>query len=150
VGPLGARPRQIKLDLATDEYVESVEERTQLAIWPDLPDPVPLATYPIGEIGAEKLRCIIQRVQCRDLYDVYRLTEDAELALTDIRQLFERKTRFRNLDPQTFPQRFDDRLARYAQRWSTEMNEHLAEPPPFEEVARVVRRHLRTAGMLDT
>lgn len=41
VGPLGARPRQIKLDLATDEYVESVEERTQLAIWPDLPDPVP-------------------------------------------------------------------------------------------------------------
>ena len=42
IGPLGAtQPRQIKLDLATDEHVESVEERALLDIWPDLPDPVP-------------------------------------------------------------------------------------------------------------
>jgi predicted nucleotidyltransferase component of viral defense system len=66
VGPLGAaRPRQIKLDLATNEHVESVEERALLRVWPDLPDPVPFAVYPIEEIGAEKLRCVIQRVQCR-------------------------------------------------------------------------------------
>lgn len=89
-------------------------------------------------------------MQCRDLYDLYRLTKDAELAITDIRPVFERKTRAKNLDPGAFPQRFDDRIAKYAQRWSTEMNEHVADPPRFEEVARVVRRHLRTAGPLDT
>jgi uncharacterized protein len=151
VGPLGAaRPRQIKLDLATDEHVESVEERTLLDIWPDLPDPVPFAVYPIEEIGAEKLRCIIQRVQCRDLYDLYRLTEDAGLSLAETRPLFERKARAKNLEPGTFAQRFEDRAERYAQRWDTEMNEHLAGPPRFDDLVRVVRRHLRKAGLLDT
>jgi predicted nucleotidyltransferase component of viral defense system len=60
VGPFGgAKPRHIKLDVA-----------------PDLPDALPFAVYSTEEIGAEKLRCIIQRVQCRDLYDLFRLTED--------------------------------------------------------------------------
>ena len=150
IGPLGAaRPRQIKLDLATDERVESVEERTLLNIWPDLPDAVPLAVYPIEEIGAEKLRCVIQRVQCRDLYDLFRLTEDARLSLAEVRPLFERKTRAKNLDPGTFAQRFEDRVERYDQRWSTEMSEHLADPPRFDDVVRVVRRQLRKAGLLD-
>jgi predicted nucleotidyltransferase component of viral defense system len=144
-----ARPRQVKVDLATDEHVESVEERTLIGVWPDLPDPVPFAVYPIEEIGAEKLRCVIQRVQCRDLYDLFRLTEDAGLTLAEVRSLFERKARARNLDPANFAQRFEDRVERYGQRWSTEMNEHLAEPPRFDTVVRVVRRHLRKAGLLD-
>ena len=150
VGPLAAaRPRQIKLDLATDEHVESVEDRALLNIWPDLPDAVPLAVYPIEEIGAEKLRCVIQRVQCRDLYDLFRLTEDAGLSLAEVRPLFERKTRAKNLDPGTFAQRFEDRVERYDQRWSTEMCEHLADLPRFDDVVRVVRRQLRAAGLLD-
>jgi hypothetical protein len=150
VGPLGAaRPRQIKLDLATDEHVESVDERTLLGVWPDLPDPVPLPVYPIEEIGAEKLRCVIQRVQCRDLYDLFRLTEDAGLSLGEVRPLFERKARAKKLDPGAFAQRFEDRLDRYGQRWSTEMSEHLADPPRLDDVVRVVRRQLRAAGLLD-
>lgn len=150
VGPLGAaRPRQIKLDLATDEHVESVEERTLRNIWPDLPDPLPFAVYPIEEIGAEKLRCVVQRVQCRDLYDLFRLTEDAALSLAEVRPLFARKARAKNLDPGTFAQRFEDRVERYGQRWSTEMGEHLADPPRFDDVVRVVRRQLRKAGLLD-
>lgn len=150
IGPLGAaRPRQIKLDLATDEHVESVEERTLLDIWPDLPDLVPFAVYAIEEIGAEKLRCVIQRVQCRDLYDLFRLTEDAGLSLAEVRPLFERKARAKNLDPGTVAQRFEDRVERYGQRWSTEMSEHLADPTRFDDVVRVVRRHLRAAGLFD-
>lgn len=150
IGPLGtARPRQIKVDLATDEHVESVEERTLLGVWPDLPDPVPFAVYPIEEIGAEKLRCVIQHVQCRDLYDLFRLTEDAALSLAEVRPLYERKARAKNLDPGTFAQRFEDRVERYDQRWSTEMSEHLADPPRFDDVLRIVRRQLRKAGLLD-
>ena len=150
VGPLGtARPRQIKLDLASDEHVESVEERTLLGVWSDLPAPVPFATYPIEEIGAEKLRCVIQRVQCRDLYDLFRLTEHAGLSLAEVRPLFERKARAKTIDPATFAPRFEDRVDRYRRRWSTEMSEHLAHPPRFDDVVRVVRRHLRKAGLLD-
>ena len=61
IGPLGAHePRHIKLDIAADEYVESIEQGTILAgVWNDLPDGVPFDVYPITEIGAEKLRCVI-------------------------------------------------------------------------------------------
>jgi predicted nucleotidyltransferase component of viral defense system len=70
------KPRTIKLDVADDEYVETIDHRPMRAVWDDLPKPVPFDVYPLDEIAAEKLRCIIQRVQCRDLYDLHRLGED--------------------------------------------------------------------------
>jgi uncharacterized protein len=149
IGPLGAnQPRRLKLDLATDEYVETIVEQVLFDIWPDLPDPVPFAVYSIDEIGAEKLRCVIQRVLCRDLYDLFRLTEDAGLSLVEVRSLFEFKAQARNIDPSAFAERFEDRIERYAQRWNTEMSEHLLDPPRFDDVVRVVRRHLRRAELL--
>jgi predicted nucleotidyltransferase component of viral defense system len=151
VGPLRAgKPRYIKLDVTADELVESVEQRMIRDIWPDLPDPVAFDAYPIDEIGAEKLRSIIQRALCRDLYDLFRLTEDMSLSLAEIRPLFERKARAKGLDPNSFRDRFEDRIERYKRRWNNEMSEHLADPPRFDEVARVVRRHLRSAALLDT
>jgi predicted nucleotidyltransferase component of viral defense system len=151
IGPLGAAsPRQIKLDLATDEHVERVEEHTLLDLWPDLPKRVAVAVYSIEEIAAEKTRCVIQRVQCRDLYDLFRLTADTAVSLEGVRPLFDRKAEAKRLDPGSFAQRFEDRLQRYGQRWSTEMAEHLANPPRFADVVRIVRRQLRKAGLLET
>jgi predicted nucleotidyltransferase component of viral defense system len=151
IGPLGAaKARHIKLDVAADEHVESVEQRVVRDLWPDLPDPVGFDVYPIEEIAAEKLRCVIQRVQCRDLYDLFRLTEDMSVSLTGIRPLFERKARAKGLDPTSFGDRFESRIERYRRRWNDEMSEHIAEPPLFDNVARVVRRHLRAAELLHT
>ena len=150
-GPLGAaKPRNIKLDVAIDEHVECVEQRTISPIWPDLPDPIAFDVYSLPEIAAEKLRCVIQRVQCRDLYDVYRLVEDMDVSLTEIRPLFERKTLSKGLDPSSFRDRFDDRIERYKPRWNDEIRDHLADTPHFTDVVRVVRRQLRDAGLLDS
>ncbi|HVB01384.1 MAG TPA: nucleotidyl transferase AbiEii/AbiGii toxin family protein [Acidimicrobiales bacterium] len=150
VGPLGAgKPRRIKLDLSDSEVVESVEQRTILPdVWPDLPDEVPFDVYPIKEITAEKLRCIIQRVQCRDIYDIFRLVEDVGVDLAKVRPLFERKAEAKGIDPASFEERIEDRLDRYKIRWETEMPEHVADPPRFDDVVRVVRRHLRGAGLI--
>jgi predicted nucleotidyltransferase component of viral defense system len=151
VGPLGgAKPRHIKLDVATDEHIESIVQRTVLEVWPDLPDALPFAVYSTEEIGAEKLRCIIQRVQCRDLYDLFRLTEDIGVSLAEIRPLFERKARAMRIDPNSFPDRFEDRIERYKRRWNNEMGEHLSDPPRFDNVVRIVRRHLRGSGLLES
>jgi predicted nucleotidyltransferase component of viral defense system len=133
-----------------DEHVESIVQRTVLEVWPDLPDALPFAVYSTEEIGAEKLRCIIQRVQCRDLYDLLRLTEDVGVSLAEIRPLFERKARAMRIDPNSFPDRFEDRIERYKSRWNNEMSEHLADPPPFANVVRIVRRHLRGAELLES
>lgn len=150
VGPLEAsKPRILKLDISDTEVVSMVEQRTILdAVWSDLPDAVPFTVYSVDEIAAEKLRCVIQRVQCRDLYDIFRLVEDMGVSLIEVRPLFERKATAKGLDPATFAVKFADRLDRYKGRWNREMSDHLAEPPQFDEVVRVVRRHLRTAGLL--
>jgi predicted nucleotidyltransferase component of viral defense system len=118
IGPLGARkPRSIKLDLATDECVESVTQAAILPVWSDLPEPMALDVYSLDDIGAEKLRCVIQRVQCRDLYDLFRMTSDLGLSISNVRPLFERKTIAKNLDPSKFPERFIDRVDGDPRRW---------------------------------
>jgi predicted nucleotidyltransferase component of viral defense system len=149
VGPLGAKPRTVKVDLAAGEHVESVVQGEVLAsLWDDLPAGLPFDVYPLDEIAAEKLRCVIQRVQCRDLYDLLRLTRDLKVDLRDIRGLFERKSRIKALDPASFREKFEDRTERYKERWEREMGEHLADPPRFEDVLRIVRRNLRAASLI--
>jgi len=149
VGPLGGKVRTVKLDFAVVEHVDSVEQRMiQAGLWNDLPEAGPFDVYPLEEITAEKLRCIIQRVQCRDLYDLMRLTEDLKVVLTDIRGLFESKSRIKGLDPASFAEKFDDRVDRYKDRWDREMREYVAEPPRLEDVVRIVRRRLRAAGLI--
>jgi predicted nucleotidyltransferase component of viral defense system len=129
--------------------VESVAQGVMHAgLWDDLPEAGPFDVYPPGEITAEKLRCIIQRVQCRDLYDLMRLTEDLKVDLSDIRGLFESKSRIKELDPASFADKFEDRVDRYEDRWDREMREHLADPPRLEDVVRIVSRRLRAAELI--
>jgi uncharacterized protein len=151
IGPLGAKaPRSVKVDLSGDEYVESIGQRGILPIWEDLPESAPFDVYPLEEITAEKLRCVMQRSQCRDLYDLYRLTEDARMRLDELRPLFDAKAAAKHLDAGAFAEKFEERIERYRQGWQSEMARHLAEPPPFGDVERVVRRHLRAGGYLTT
>jgi hypothetical protein len=150
IGPLGAsKPRDIKLDISTDEYVETVERLGVRPVWDDLPESVPFDVYPLGEIAAEKLRCVIQRSQCRDLFDLFQLVDNLGVALAEIRPLFERKAEAESLDPALFRRRFEERLPEYERLWIDEMSEHLPdEPPDFDGVVRIVRRHLRAADLL--
>lgn len=149
IGPLQAEnERTIKLDLTTEEYVECVARRTISNVWPDLPVPIAFSCYPIGEIAAEKLRCIIQRLQCRDLYDLFRISEDLGVSIEEVRKLFEQKCQAKGIKPEIFQQRFEDRVDRYRERWATEMREHVSDPPPFDDVVRKVSRHLRAAGLI--
>jgi uncharacterized protein len=60
-GPLGRR-RDLKLDIATDELVEDTTERALLSRYPDQAD-ARTSVYTLREVGAEKLRCVIQRLQ---------------------------------------------------------------------------------------
>lgn len=142
-GPLG-RERPIKLDLAEDELVIEHERRALTTRYPDQPEDIQLCVYTLQEIAAEKLRCVIQRQQCRDLFDLYELLT-GHVDLLTVWPAFERKARHRGIDPGLFPERFKQRMDRYRQLWHQEIAEHLAgDPPPFEMVARAVRRELRS------
>jgi predicted nucleotidyltransferase component of viral defense system len=80
VGPLGAS-RTIKLDLADDELVGNTEQRPLLQRWADTPG-CNVVAYTKLEIAAEKLRCILQRRQCRDFLDLDLLLGERDLVAT--------------------------------------------------------------------
>ena len=149
VGPLSSeKTRALKLDIQSGEHVERIEQHQVRRIWSDLPDCASFDVYPVDEIAAEKLRCVIQRMQCRDLYDLHRLSTDLNVSLDEVRPLFERKTQAKGLDPSRFAEYFERRLPNYRRTWEGEMGDHVSSPPPFDKIHREVRRNLRQAGLL--
>ena len=148
VGPLG-RERTLKLDIATDELVLNTCEQGLLARWPDLPNDVNVFVYTLSEIAGEKIRCILQRLQCRDLFDLSLLLEAGYVDPTEAVQIFIPKAKHRGLDTASFPERYAHRLNQYRDRWEAELGEHIAgEVPHFDRTERHVTRSLRSAGLL--
>lgn len=147
VGPLG-RERTLKLDLVDDELVLDTERLRLLPRWPDLPTDKAVRVYTLLEITGEKLRCVLQRLQCRDFFDLHFLF-DAKVDVDEAAEIFRSKARHRELDPVSFKSRYRDRVRQYQKRWEAELSEHLPhDVPHFTEVERRVTRHLRQAGML--
>jgi predicted nucleotidyltransferase component of viral defense system len=141
-GPLG-RVRPFKLDLADDELVEETTRRPVLMRYSDQVEGDCLA-YTLEETAAEKLRCVIQRLQCRDLYDMHELFVVRGLDPSFVWPAFERKSRHRQIDPDLFAARFEQRLPQYKARWESELSDHVSgAPPQFDQVLRAVRRELR-------
>jgi predicted nucleotidyltransferase component of viral defense system len=144
VGPLGAKPRFVKLDLAPDELVEGTMTLPIRRRYEDQQDGR-CRVYTLDEIAAEKLRCVMQRLQCRDLLDLYELLVVNDIDAEAAWPLFERKARHRDRDPDRFGESFDDRVPRWEERWDGELIEYTASPPEFDGVLRSVRRELRFA-----
>lgn len=145
-GPLG-RERPLKLDLATDELVVNIEHVQIRSTWEDVPSAT-MTVYTPLEIAGEKLRCILQRLQCRDLYDLYILLCVEQVDPADAVELFCQKSRHIGLDPGTFGARYQYQILRYRERWTSELQNYMNIVPPFGEVERRVRRVLRQANLV--
>ena len=147
-GPLG-RQRHLKLDIADDELVLNVDTIKLLPRWPDLPESCTVRVYSLAEIAGEKLRCVMQRMQCRDLFDLWRLFEHAGVDPRDARDIFVPKAEHRHLGPGRFGSSYRARLPQYRVRWTDELEIHVpGEVPHFDQVERTVSRRLRGVGLL--
>lgn len=147
-GPLG-RQRYLKLDITDDEAVLNVDTIPLLPHWPDLPESITVPVYPLAEIAGEKLRCVMQRMQCRDLYDLWFLFKDADVDPHDAVEIFNSKAIHRNLDPGDFNSKYQVRLQQYRRRWTDELGDHVpGQVPHFKDVDRSIRRLLRGVGIL--
>jgi predicted nucleotidyltransferase component of viral defense system len=147
VGPLG-RERLIKLDLADDELVIETRKSQLFQRWPDMSPDAELVVYSATEITGEKLRCVIQRLQCRDLLDLHSLFEVLSVDPAQAALRFGDKARHRSIDPETFEDRYQARLADYQERWVNELSEHVADVPHFDGLERRVSRALRDGGLI--
>ncbi len=144
IGPLDSKPRTLKLDLADDELVEDVASMPIIHRYEDQED-TDCRVYTLDEVAAEKLRCVIQRLQCRDLLDLRELLVEQGIGAQLIWPAFERKAHHRGLDPDRFREYFERREPDWKRRWDGELIEYLGTFPHFEETVRAVRRELRFA-----
>lgn len=116
-GPLG-RQRFLKLDIVDDELVLDSTALGLLPRWADLPENTEVCVYPLSEIAGEKLRCIMQRMQCRDLFDLWVLFEDAGVDPQDAAEIFRPKAEHKQIDPDRFETSYRARLEQYRGRWA--------------------------------
>lgn len=139
-----AEPERIKLDIATDELTtdEPIRQRI-IRRYPDQTDGTSLPTYGVVEAAAEKLRCVIQRLQCRDLFDIHRLLAIEGTYIDQVWAQFDMEARHRGLDPGALAKRWRTRVEAYQRRWSTEMRRYASDVPDFDRVLRETERALR-------
>ncbi len=154
VGPLGAKPRKLKLDISDTELVESHCRIALQPRWPDLPEGTAIDGYTLDEVAAEKVRCIAERLQCRDLYDIHELLDDGNVDPLEAWHLYLRKAendegrRRQRTSPREWSATFERRMAGYRDRWDEELGDYLpGEVPAFADIERRSRRCL--APLLD-
>ncbi len=149
IGPTGSQsPRKIKLDISGDELVIDVSSTaTLIKRYADQVSSPAVQAYTLDEVLAEKLRCVMQRLQCRDLYDIWRLT-DGHAEVSDVVEGFRRKALHRGRDPAEFAVIFARRMVEYQHRWRTELDTYMRDVPDFDRVNREVTRKLRQADLL--
>lgn len=148
VGPIGSRPRRIKLDISDTELVEGHHRLSLRRRWPDLPSDAAIECYTLDEVGAEKLRCIAERLQCRDLFDLHELLvahhiDPMETWLLYLRKAANDQARSRQrTPPREWADAFGRRLRGYRDRWEQELSDYLSNAPGLDEVERRCRRQL--------
>jgi predicted nucleotidyltransferase component of viral defense system len=143
-----AKPENVKLDIATDELATSAPYTGPLVIrYADQTETRSLPSYDLEETAAEKLRCVVQRLQCRDLYDIHRLLVDEGVDVVAVWQQFTEKAAHRGIDPDKFTERWPTRIDEYRKRWETEMPRYTKVVPQFDRVLREIERALRPLSM---
>jgi len=148
IGPLG-RERKLKLDIADDELVMEPDEQPLLPRWDDIPIDTFVSVYTLNEIAGEKLRCVMQRLQCRDLFDLSLLFDAAQVDPLDAVEVFLPKANHRGINPNNFAKKYNERVDQYRERWDQELTEHVqGVVPHFESLERGIARELRRAGLL--
>lgn len=147
-GPLG-RQRTLKLDIADDELVIDTQQTHLIDRWDDVPEGLALHTYSLVEIAGEKIRCMMQRLQCRDLYDLALLLNEGEVDARDAADVFVPKAQHKQLNVAQLSAKLEQRLAQYQKRWETELREHVpGEIPHFDRLQRGVLRALRQVDLI--
>lgn len=149
VGPLASNPRRLKLDISDTELVETHWRVALHARWPDMPVAAAIEGYTLDEVGAEKLRCIAERVQCRDLYDLHELLDGDHIEPLEAWALYLRKAANdltqgkQRTPPREWAGAFAQRLGTYKRRWDGELRDYIpGEIPSFGSIERRIKRKL--------
>jgi predicted nucleotidyltransferase component of viral defense system len=137
------RAGRIRVNASDDELVVNPVRRSLLDRYDDIDCASDLLAYSLIEVTSEKLRCIIQRLLARDLFDLHYLLAREPVDATEAWGLFERKAEHKGLDPRDFWDQLGNKMPRYRERWVDELSGYIKDPPEFGRVERETMRVLR-------
>lgn len=145
VGPLGGlgANKTVKVDISRNEQlVFPPAEQVTINNYSDL-EAHHLFCYSLEEVLVEKLRSVMQRMQARDLYDIWYLTEEHGLEVDFHYSEFCKKCMLKELNPNDLSKKIAERLPQYKARWKSSMSDQIRNLPDFEKVAREVQKHIK-------
>lgn len=145
VGPLGGlgANKRVKVDISRSELLafEPLNKTVTLS-YSDLEEHQ-LLCYSLEEVLVEKLRSVMQRMQARDFYDIWYLTKVHGMDVNFFTNEFKTKCECKELNPDDFHAKLEQRLPQYKGRWQGSMSAQIQDLPGFEQVERETIRHLK-------
>ncbi|MEZ5070724.1 MAG: nucleotidyl transferase AbiEii/AbiGii toxin family protein [Bacteroidales bacterium] len=145
VGPLGGigMNKSIKVDISRNEEMQFDPIPSLVNLGYSDQKQHPLLCYSLEEILIEKLRSIMQRMQARDLFDIWFLLEQQQMNISLLSNEFGAKCASKGMDPKRFHTKLAQRLPQYKGRWRSSMGDQIHKLPDFDLVIRQVMRHLK-------
>jgi predicted nucleotidyltransferase component of viral defense system len=145
LGPLGGtgNNKKVKVDISRREKLEFEPIVKQAIVeYTDLEEHN-LLCYSLEELLVEKLRCVMQRMQPRDYYDIWYLLEVCGLDINYFTPEFINKCESKELNPADFYNKMEQKLPQYKARWEKSMSDQIKDLPDFEQVEREVSRKIK-------
>jgi predicted nucleotidyltransferase component of viral defense system len=145
IGPLGGlgTNKRVKVDISRSEQLQFKPVMQDTFLGYSDQEEHQLLCYPLEEILVEKLRSVIQRMQARDFYDIWYLLEIHEMDVAFYAIEFRAKCESKEIDPAIFHKKLEQRLPQYKGRWKASMADQIRDLPDFDQVVRMIMRHLK-------
>lgn len=145
VGPLGGfgNNKKVKVDISRSEKLEFEPVIKQAIIEYSDEEEYKLLCYPLEELLVEKLRCVMQRMQPRDYYDIWYLLEVHGMDIDFYTSEFKNKCESKELDPADFYKKLEQKLPQYKARWQKSMSDQIKDLPDFDQIQREIQRQLK-------
>ena len=145
IGPLGGleAKKSVKVDISRSESLSfEPVSRTAILEYTDQEDHQ-LLCYSLEEVLIEKLRCVMQRMQARDFYDIWYLLGVHKMDLEFLTSEFKEKCESKDLNPEDFHEKLRQRLPKYQALWDKSLSQQIHNLPQFERVERETLRQLK-------
>jgi predicted nucleotidyltransferase component of viral defense system len=145
IGPLGGfgTNKKVKVDISRSEQLQFNAINQGAILGYSDQEKHELNCYPLEEVLIEKLRSVMQRMQARDFYDLWYLTEIHGMDVAQYTNEFKTKCESKGLNPSDFQRKLAQRLPQYKGRWTSSMSDQIKNLPEFDQVEREAMRHLK-------
>lgn len=145
VGPLGGlgANKRVKVDISRSEVLAFEPLNKPVTLGYSDQEEHQLLCYSLEEVLVEKLRSVMQRMQARDFYDIWYLTEIHGMDVDFFANELKTKCEWKGINSNEIHAKLEQRIPQYKGRWKSSMNEQIHDLPDFEQVERETMRHLK-------